>query len=148
MAEFYFAKGVVRYKGDWIIIEAPHDVVNYYKWWVEKLTWKKISTSYHGTHITVLAGKHEKVADRREWGRYDGEIITFKYFSTVYSAGGKKQVTKDGKLLFDNGKPVFEPYTYFWLRTHCPDIPKIRTSLGLKPLPKLPPHLTIGYCGY
>lgn len=126
MAAFYFAKGIVRYKNDWIIIEAPHSVVNYYKWWVEKLSWKKISTSYHGSHITVLAGKHEKARDKRRWGEWDGREVTFKYFSTIYG----------------------DAHGYYWLRINCPEIPIIRKSLGLEPLPKWPPHLTIGYCGY
>jgi hypothetical protein len=127
MARFYFAKGIVRYKGDWIIIEAPNDIVKYYKWWVEKFIWKKISTSYHKPHITVLAGKHEKVIDKRNWGKYEGHEIEFKYYSTVYTD--------------DIGQ-------YYWLLVDCPKIAEIRRGLGLKPKLKWPTHCTIGFCGY
>lgn len=129
---FYLAKGVVRYKGGWITIEAPYDVVNYYKWWVEKFLGKKISTSYHKPHITVLAGKHEQGLDKHPlWGKYDGKEVEFKYYSTIHT---------DHDWFF-RGK-------YFWLRVECSLLPVLREELGLKPNLKWPYHLTIGYCGY
>lgn len=127
MADFYFAKGKVRYKDNWVVIECSFDIVNYYKWWVEKLSWKKISTSYHKPHITVLAGKHELPKDRTNWGKHEGKIVEFKYFTTIYT---------------DNKKQ------YYWLIVECPMVAEIRTSLGLKPNLKWPLHLTVGFCGY
>jgi hypothetical protein len=130
--KFYFAKGVVRYKGDWVTIEAPYDVVNYYKFWVEKFTGKKISTSYHKPHITVLAGKHEAGGSKHTlWKKYEGQVVEFKYYSKIYT-------DRDWFFLGE----------YFWLRVQCPLIPKLREELGFKPELKWPPHLTIGYCGY
>lgn len=132
MDKFYFAEGVVRYKGDWIIVDCPHSVVNYYKWWVEKFIWKKLSTSYHGSHITVLAGKHEQGLNKHPlWGKYEGKIVEFKYHSHIYT---------DHNWFFKG--------QYFWLRVECPFLAKIRTELGLKPNLKWPYHLTVGYCGY
>lgn len=130
--KFYFAKGVIRYKGDWIIVEIPHSVINYYRFWVEKFTGKKISTSYHGCHITVLAGKHEKgLSSHPLWGKYEGKVVEFKYDSKIYT---------DNDWMF-LGK-------YFWLRVECPFLNKLRTELGLKPELKWPLHATIGYRGY
>lgn len=132
MDKFYFANGVIRYKGDWIIVEAPYCVVNYYKWWVEKFLGKKISTSYHKPHITVLAGKHERGLDKHPlWGKYDGKQVEFKYYSHLYTDA-----------------PWFFKGQYFWLRVECPLLPVLRQELGLKPTLKWPYHLTIGYCGY
>lgn len=129
--KFYFAKGVVRYKNDgWVVIECPFDVVNYYKWWIEKLTWKKISTSYHKPHITVVAAKHEPAKDLSQWKKWDGKEVEFKYYSTIYS---NKEVGAD---------------RYFWLVVECPMAATIRAELGLKPNLKWPYHLTIGYLGY
>lgn len=64
--KFYFAKGTLRYKGEWIIVECPHSVVNYYKWWIEKFIGKKTEyESFLGpfptraaaeAHITQLKG--------------------------------------------------------------------------------------------
>jgi hypothetical protein len=128
MSKFYFAKGIVRYREDgWVIIEAPYSVVNYYKWWVEKFIWKKTTTSYHKPHITVVAAKHAPAKNAANWKKYDGQVVEFKYYTTIYT-DHKKQ--------------------YFWLVVESPDIAKIRKSLGLPPELKWPYHLTICYCGY
>jgi len=130
--KLYTAKGVLHYKGGWIVLEAPHDVVNYYKWWVERFIGKKISTSYHKPHVTVLAGKHEAGVNTHPlWGKYEGKEVVFKYESKLYT---------DHDWFF-LGK-------YFWLRVHCPFLQQVRTELGLRPNLKWPLHLTIGYCGY
>ena len=128
----YHASGVIRYKGDWIILECPNSVVNYYKFWVEKFLGKKISTSYHGTHVTVLAGKHEKGLNKHPlWGKYEGKVVDFTYDSQLYT---------------DND--WFIRGQYFWLRVQCPFLRDLRTELGLKPELRWPYHLTVGYCGY
>jgi hypothetical protein len=130
--QFYVAKGILRYQGDWITVDAPHDVVNYYKWWVEKFLGKKISTSYHNPHITVLAGKHEQGLSKHPlWKKYDGKELDFLYQSEIYT---------DHDWFFRG--------QYFWLRVECPFLAQVRTELGLKPNLKWPLHLTIGFCGY
>jgi hypothetical protein len=128
----YFAEGVIRYKGEWITLQCPNDVVNYYKFWVEKFLGKKISTSYHEPHVTVLAGKYEKGLDKHPlWGKYQGRRVEFEYDSTIHTDA-----------------PWFTQGKYFWLRVHCPFLRHVRRELGLKPTPYHPYHLTIGYCGY
>jgi hypothetical protein len=130
--KFYTAKGTIRYKGGWVIVECPHDIVNYYKFWIEKFLWKKISTSYHKPHITVLAGKHEQGLDKHPlWGKYEGKVVEFKYYSHIYT---------DNEWFFKG--------QYFWLRVECPFLEDLRKELGLKPHLKFPYHLTVGYCGY
>lgn len=132
MNNFYFAKGIVRYKGDWITVDCPHSIVNYYKWWVEKFIGKKTTTSYHRPHITVLAGKNEHGLNKHPlWGKYDGREVEFKYYSQIHT---------------DN--PWFFKGQYFWLRVECSILPKLRTELGLKPTLKWPYHMTICHCGY
>lgn len=130
--KYYFAKGVIRYNDDWIIIECPKDIVNYYKFWVEKFLGKKISTSLHKPHITVLAGKHEKGFNKhRLWKRYEGLVVDFKYSSRIFT---------DHEWFFKG--------QYFWLRVKCPFVEQVRTELGLKPELRWPLHCTIGYCCY
>lgn len=129
---YYFAHGIVRYKPDgWVIIEAPHGIVNYYKWWVEKFIGKKLSTSLHKPHITVVAAKHEPALYKGNWKKYDGKSVEFKYYSEIRT-----------------DHPWFFRGKYYWLRVECPFISEIRESLWLKPKLKWPYHLTIGYCGY
>lgn len=130
--KFYFAKGTIRYKGEWIIVECPHDVVNYYKFWIEKFLGKKISTSYHDPHITVLAGKHEQGLNKHPlWDKYEGKQVEFKYYSHIYT---------DNEWFFKG--------QYFWLRVECPFLATLRQELGLKPELRWPLHLTVGYCSY
>jgi len=130
--KFYFAKGVIRYKNDWIILECPHSIANYYRFWVERFIGKKTSTSYHGSHVTILPGKHERGINQHPlWGKYEGKVIEFKYFSDI----------KTDHEYFFLGE-------YFWLLVECPFIQHIRTELGLKPDLKWPLHLTVCYRGY
>ena len=129
---YYFSKGKIVYKNDgWIVMECPHSIVNYYKFWIEKFIGKKISTSYHSPHVTVVPAKHEgDLKHHKFWGKYDGQFTEFKYYSHIYT---------DNEWFFKG--------QYFWLRVDCPLLAKVRTELGLKPHLKWPMHLTIGYCG-
>lgn len=136
----YKTTGIVKYKtNNWIVIEADPTVVNYYKWWIERFTWKKISTSYHGPHITVLAGKHEKPKSLLHWGKYHDEKVEVFYDGVIHC--NEFYVTEND----DKGKPQKFKAQYFWLRVDCPKIAKIREQLGLKPKLKFETHLTIGY---
>lgn len=133
MSNFYFAKGKIHYKESdgWVILECPHDIVNYYKWWIEKFIWKKISTSYHKPHVTVLPAKHN--GDFRKhpaWRKHEGKEVEFLYYPTIYTDKG---VGAD---------------RYFWLRVECPIVAEIRQDFGLNPNLKFPLHLTIGHLGY
>ena len=132
MSDKYKSFGKITYKDDgWIILECDNSIINYYKRVVEWMIWKKLSTSYHGSHITVLPAKHN--GDFRKhpaWKKHDGEKVEFEYSSVIYT----------NEL---NGSD-----RYFWLRVECPMIGKIREEFGLNPNLKWPAHLTIGYLGY
>ena len=129
----YFAKGKIVYKNDgWIVMECPNSIVNYYKFWVEKFIGKKISTSFHSPHVTIVPAKHEgNLKTHPLWGKYHGQTVEFEYYSDI----------KTDHQWFFRGQ-------YFWLVVDCPLIYKIRTELGLKPNLKWNTHLTVGYCGY
>ena len=129
----YNTRGTIRYKDDgWVIVECPTTVVNYYKFWVEKFLGKKISTSYHDAHITVVSGKYEKgLQHKHAWKKYDGQTVKFRY---------SNEIRTDNEW-FTRGK-------YFWLPVECKTLQKVRVELGLKPEPYHQYHLTIGYCGY
>ena len=115
--KFYIAKGIIQYKGEWIVVKCPHDVVNYYKFWVEKFLGKKISTSYHDPHITVLAGKHEQGLNKHPlWGKYDGKLVEFKYYSHLYT-----------------DHEWFMQGQYFWLRVSVRSLRNCASSWALSP---------------
>ncbi len=95
------------------------------------MIWKKLSTSYHGSHVTILPAKHN--GDFRKhvnWKKYEGLTVPFEYSPIIYS----------NELVGAN--------RYFWLKIECPMIAKIREEFGLNPKLKFPTHLTIGYLGY
>lgn len=122
------ATGILKYSNSgWLIIETSNSIVNYYKWWVEKLKWIKASTPYYGAHITVIAGKYTPgITQHYNWGKYHGQKITFKYSNEITF---EKQ--QDG--------------IYFWLPIECEQASRIRQELDLSPLPKFPFHLTVAF---
>lgn len=129
----YQFDGTLIYKGGWVLVECPHSVVNYYKWWIEKFIWKKISTSYHSPHITIVAGKYDAGMEKHPcWQKYDGAKV--------------RNILYEAKIYTDND--WFFRGEYFWLRVSHPLLNIIRRELGLRPEPFHPFHLTIGYRGY
>ena len=120
---WYPARGRLRYSDNWwLVVDSSDSIINYYKFWVEKFIWKKISTPLHRCHITVISGKHQQPVYKQFWRKYHGEYIDFEYCSVVKTDGN-----------------------YFWLDVECPDLVYIRRELGLQDTPKWPYHLTIGY---
>lgn len=127
----YHAKGKVRYgrhhnEGGhgWVIIDTPNSISFYYnrvcRWLLHT---HKISLPYHGSHITVIAGRYTKIDETKyKWGYRNGEWVDFWY--------GPIQDNKEG---------------YYWLPVHCPSAVDIRLHYGLSPTPKFQYHLTVGY---
>lgn len=127
----YVSTGKIEYKNDgWVIMNVDKSLINYYKFWVERFAGRKLSTSYHGSHVTVVAGKYDKgLTKHPRWKEHHGELVKFQYDSYIYT----------DRDWFCQGE-------YFWLRIHCNELIQIRTDLGLKPTPFHPFHSTIGFC--
>ena len=132
MSEKYKSTGKIIYKDDgWIVLECHNSICNYYKGVIEKLIWKKLSTSYHGSHITILPAKHNGDFTKHvNWCKYANKTVEFEYSPIIYT----------NELAGSN--------RYFWLKVDCSIIGKIREEFGLDPKLKFPAHLTIGYLGY
>lgn len=124
----YWSNGKIKYNKNWVILQISQSIPNYYKFWVEKFTGRKISTSYHGGHVSIIAGKYEDCTKHSLWNKYDGRVIPFEYESKIYTDNN----------CFILGK-------YYWLRINCPLLSQIRREFGLKPTPFHPFHITIGY---
>lgn len=120
---WYSAKGRLNYNKNWLTLDCPQSIVDYYSWWVRRLTWKKGSTPYHKAHVTCVAGKYQDVSHHPCWGKYHGKIVEFKYSNVIQF---EKQ--KDG--------------TYYWLLVQCDFLKHVRLELGLDKTPKFPYHLT------
>lgn len=113
--------GSVPDKKWWAIVECPHDIIDYYKYWVTKNKKFKISPPIFGAHISIIRDEEPLDKFKHLWGRREGEEVEFFY-------------TPD----FDtNGD-------YWWLNVYCPKLSEIRTELGLPPEPQYDYHLSIG----
>ena len=131
MASSYNSIGIVNYsdKDGWITIKVDYSIVNYYKWWIEKFIFKKISTPLYSPHITVLPSKHNgDFRNHKNWKLHDKEVVQFCYNSVIMtdSLVGSR---------------------YFWLIVKCPIVSKIREEFGLNPKLKWTEHCTIGFLG-
>lgn len=131
----YKATGKIRHGkhhsqgGDgWVVLDCPKDIVYYYNKVLNWMLWtnKQITTPLHGSHITVIAGKYQKV-DEKLWGYRDGEEIEFRY-GAIQDSGN------------ENGSE-----RYYWLPVVCEDARDIRLHYGLAPTPKFQYHLTVGH---
>lgn len=133
MDKFYISNGKISYNKDGSVIIYVHpSIIFYYKFWIEKFIGKKISTSYHRPHITILLSKREgNLIKHPNWTKHHNKTVQFKYYSKIYT---------DNEWFFLG--------QYFWLRVECPIIYQIRSELGLKPNSGLSPHCTIGFRGY
>lgn len=125
---YYNSVGKLKYSSNgWLIIEVSQSICEYYKWWVQRLTWRKVSTPYYGAHITCVAGLYTPgIAKHPKWYKYQGKSIFFQYSNEITF-----QKQKDG--------------TYYWLPVICNEVGIIRTELGLPPNLRHPLHLTIAY---
>lgn len=122
--------GIVRYdprvdrgtfKDWWVIVQCDREIVRYYQHIFYTLYWKKLQTAMWGSHISIVRG--EKPLNMDAWKRFNGRLIEFSY---VYEGG-----------FYTNGQ-------HFWMKAWSPQFAEIRASLGLKPDPKVPFHLSIG----
>lgn len=128
---WYNSTGKLRYSNNgWLVIDTHPSIVYYYFRWCEKLTWKKMSTPYHGAHITVIAGKYYKnISKHPNWGKYNNQNINFSYSGEITYI--KQQ---DG--------------IYYWLPVKCDALKKIRLELGLTEYNTMPYHLTVAFYSF
>lgn len=117
----YEAKGKLRYSGNWVVLDIHPSIAAYYRSVICRLHWVVPTSSFHGSHITVVAGKYQK--PNKNYGYRDGESIKFSY----------------GKVMTENN-------SYYWLEiVDDSELRDIRLSLGLEPTPFHPFHLTVGH---
>lgn len=117
----YEATGKLRYNGDWVLLDVHYSIAAYYRSIIRSLRWVVPTSSYHGDHITVVAGKYQKPL--KNYGYRDGERIRFTY----------------GKVMTENN-------SYYWLEiVDDSELRDIRLNLGLEPTPFHPFHLTVGH---
>lgn len=99
---WYLSVCKISWRGSWVVAECPDSIVDYYRWWVHRLSGKKISAPLHGAHISLVVGKrnsNSKFAHSIPENCsqiFNNEMVEFEY---------------SGQIEFD----VREKEIYYWL---------------------------------
>ena len=109
----------------WMVLQCDRGLMQYYRWWIHNSFRDVWGRTVHKTcepiaqaHISMVRG--ETPQDLKFWDSLIGAKLTFEYSVDVQT----------------NGK-------HWWLPVQCPQIYEIRGKLGLRPISKVPLHLTI-----
>jgi hypothetical protein len=113
--------GGVPEKKWWAIVECPHDIIDYYKYWVTRWEKFKISPPVFGAHISIIRNEEPPDEFKHFWKAKEGMEVEFFYTPDFETNGD-----------------------YWWLNVQCPELNKIRTELGLPSEPEFGYHLSIG----
>lgn len=117
----YEATGKLRYNGNWVVLDVNPSIARYYRGVIKMLHKIYSTSSLHGSHITVVAGKYQQ--PMKKYGYREGEDIRFTY-----------------------GPVMTEDYSYYWLTVvDDSELREVRGELGLEPTPFHPFHLTVGH---
>jgi hypothetical protein len=108
-------------KSWWAIVECPHDIIEYYRYWVTKNQKFKLNFPSFGAHISIIRDEEPPDDFKYLWKKRDGMLVNFTY-SPDFETNGE----------------------YYWLNVHCPVLNEIRTELGLPSEPEYGYHLSIG----
>lgn len=125
MAQIYESFGKLVYrKNGWATVFCCPDLARYYQAQIKEKP-QLFQLPMHGSHITVVNGKWDKVVNPEFWKRYQNKKIRFTY---------------SNKIIEDN--------RFWYLEVRCNFIHKIRKELGLTPLREHPQlrrglHLTL-----
>lgn len=103
----------------WLIVSTPESIPRYYRHWVEKELGLSLNRPLWLSHVTVSRG--EVPTKPWNWRKHHDKVIEF-----VYSP----------EIKFSE--------TYAWLTVESPQLEEIRVELGLRPLPRVKFHLTLG----
>jgi len=106
----------------WVILECDEEIINYYKWFLNKKG-VKVDSPMWGSHISIIKGSTWDKIDvehEEKWGYNNGQILEFQYGDLV-----------------TNG-------VHWWLEAHSKQLEVMRQSLGLNTHTGFGFHVTIG----
>lgn len=113
--------GSIPSKKWWAIVECPHDIIDYYRYWVTKNKKFKISPPSFGAHISIIRDEEPLDEFKHLWKKRQDMEVEFTYTPDFETNGD-----------------------YWWLNIECPMLNEIRAELGLPPEPQIGYHLSIG----
>lgn len=89
-----------------LVVEVDPELARYYRSLIPK--WIETNKPRWPAHITVVRPFKEKPPNMEPWGKYQGEVVEFKYQNLLHT----------GKV-------------YFWINVFCKRLEEIRAELGL-----------------
>jgi len=99
--------GQLTYHDGWrSVLDIDEGLAEYYRNQIPRTI--AFNKPFYNSHITVVRGKYETPINKDIWGKYEGDIIEFKY---------------DHSLRIDE--------TYIWIKVECKRLESIRLELGL-----------------
>lgn len=101
------AKGVFRYEPGVARVVVDQGIADFYRSLIPKSL--PSNPTRYPAHISVIRNESPNL---ELWNKYEGKIIHFTYSNQI----------------FDND-------TYYWLHVDCDELSKIRSELGLPPMP-------------
>ena len=104
----------------WLIARCDDEIVEYYRWWVQRMYHMKLQRPLFGAHISVMRGE-EPTHGHDLWGTHQDVRVEIKYGHELTSVHG-----------------------YWFLSARCEVLEEVRQSFGLSPQPEFGFHLTIG----
>ena len=102
------SSGKLEYGDGWrLVLSIDEELARYYRSQIPRDI--KFNIPMYPPHVTVVRGKHETPVNQDLWGKYEGEIVKFKY-----------------------GHELHMDDTYIWLSVQCFRFEEIRLELGLR----------------
>lgn len=112
--------GVLRYVGDWALVQVDEDIPRYYAAQVENRFGIKLQVKTQwGAHVSAIRGEHP-VDNAEKWGHDDGKLIVINYTHEIYT----------------NGR-------HWWLNVDSPDLSVVRDLYNYHTTKRWF-HLTVG----
>jgi hypothetical protein len=108
MGEMFTSVGCLKYVPNKLTLEVDQVVADYYRALLPK--WIRNNPQKFPAHVSVV--RRETPPRAEHWGRYEGELVEFRYSNVVE---------------FDE--------TYVWLNVECERLKEVRVELGLNAYP-------------
>lgn len=96
----------------WLVLNLPHEIIQYYQWFVRKELFIDIKDPPHSAHVSIVRGEVPPNIDM--WKKYDGKKLQFQYYPHIIMKKDKKK-----------------PGYFFFINFDCDEIMNIREELGL-----------------
>ena len=104
----------------WLIARCDGEIVEYYRWWINRVHQIKVQRPLFGAHVSVMRGE-APLCGHDQWGVHQDQSLEIAYGHELTHAQG-----------------------YWFLPVQCRALEEVRLTFGLEARPQFGFHLTIG----